>query len=92
MLMISQKDGVERCLAVAKDDGHKLETTRSGLRQINFGHKKRHEDHLNELFPEILATGKHIPTLIDKVAQGRPCVHKPMRKIVEKIKRDLDLK
>lgn len=67
-----------------------IEDSRNG-RQICFkdddGHtvKKLHEGHLTELYPAILEPDAHIPTLIEAIAPGRPCTHKPMREIVEGI-------
>lgn len=63
--------------------GYKMKINRDGLRQIDFGHKKLHEGHLAQLYPEILQPGAHIPSLIESVAPGRSCVHRPMREIVE---------
>jgi len=60
------------------------ERTRHG-RQINFGHKKLHEQHLRALYPAIIQPGANIPALIDAVAPGRPCTHKPMREIIRSL-------
>jgi heme exporter protein D len=30
----------------------------------------------------------HLPTLIEKVAPGRSCVHKPMREILQELHRE----
>lgn len=65
----------------ARKRGYPIESTRNGA-QINFGHKKLHEQHLRNLHPSILRPGANIGRLIDAVAPGRPCTHKPMREII----------
>lgn len=70
---------------LAEQHGYTMEINRKGLQQINFGHKKLHEAHLEKLFPKVLEPGAHIPTLINIVAPGRPCTHRPMSKIIEQI-------
>lgn len=37
---------VEAVLRVAREQGFPIELGRTGLRQVDFGHKKLHEDHL----------------------------------------------
>ena len=75
---------VDMIIHGARKKGYTIEDSENG-RQINFGHKKLHEGHLAELCPDIFRPDAHIPTLINKVAPGRPCAHKPMREIVESI-------
>jgi hypothetical protein len=73
---------VNLTIAEAKRQGYPIEKfTRNG-RQINFGHKKLHEKHLQALFPSILLPNADIAALIEIVAPGRPCTHKPMRQII----------
>jgi hypothetical protein len=81
---------LERIFQVARDQGFRVETTAQNGQQIDFGHKKLHEGHLKKLLPDIFSDGIHIPTLIEKVAPGRPCAHKPMRKIVAQIREEID--
>jgi hypothetical protein len=76
---------IDKVLQLAKENGWTLEHTQAGLRQIDFGHKKLHENHLKALYPTILEPKAHIPSLINKVAPGRPCTHKPMRIIITKV-------
>jgi hypothetical protein len=73
---------VNLTISEAKRQGSEIEKfTRNG-RQINFGHKKLHEKHLRALFLSILLPNADIAALIQKVAPGRPCTHKPMREII----------
>ena len=82
---MTEDDFINEICNIAAKHGHKLEASRNG-RQINFGKKKLHEGHLKRIFPFILRDDSHIPTLINEVAPGRPCSHKPMRLIIEEIK------
>lgn len=75
---------VDMIIDEARKRGYTIEYSRNG-RQINFGHKKLHERHLTELCPDIFCPDAHMRTLIDKVAPGRSCAHKPMREIIESI-------
>jgi len=76
---------VDMIIDEARKRGYTIEYSRNG-RQIIFEHEKKlHEGHLTELCPGIFCPDAHIPTLIGDVAPGRPCVHKPMREIVESI-------
>jgi hypothetical protein len=63
-----------------------VRTNRNGQRQIDFGHKQLHAGHIRPLFPAILEEGRSIPTLIENVAPGRPCTHKPMKEIIAELK------
>lgn len=56
--------------------------------QIDFGNKKLHGKHLRALFPSVLADAANINRLIEEVAPGRPCSHRPFRMIVEQIKKE----
>lgn len=82
---MTQDEFVEAIVATARSQGYLIENSRHG-RQIDFGHKKLHEGHLRRLYPDILAEDAHIPSLIDAMAPGRPCSHKPMREIVATVK------
>lgn len=82
---MTKEQYIESVFKVAKEHGHKIEINRDGLRQIDFVHKKLHEGHFEALYPAILETDAHNPTLIDKVAPGRSCAHRPMREIIQTI-------
>jgi len=87
--MLEKTKFVSEVIRVAREQGYKIETNaRHGLDQIDFGHKKLHAGHLEELYPAILEPSAHIPTLINQVAPGRPCAHKPMREIIEQFHRE----
>ena len=82
--MLSKSEYVKEVLRAARRKGYRIETNaRNGLEQIDFGNKKLHAGHLADLYPDILEGEANIPSLIDKAAPGRPCAHKPMRKIIE---------
>jgi hypothetical protein len=83
--VMSKPEYLNQVFEVARSEGYPIEMNKLGLRQIDFGHKKLHEGHLERLYPEILALHAHIPSLIQRVASGRPCAHKPMRLIIEKL-------
>lgn len=76
---------------IAKKHDHEIEINRDGLRQICFindkgnMHKKLHEGHLKALYPDILESDARIGILIERVAPGRSCAHRPMREIIEEI-------
>jgi hypothetical protein len=82
VVFTSAETFVDRVLQTAKELGYPVERTRQGLRQVDFGHKKLHEDHVRRLYPDILQSSANIPKLIETVAPGRPCTHKPMREIL----------
>ena len=85
MKMMTESEFVTVVLQEAEQQGYEIEDSRNG-RQIDFGHKKLHEGHLRTLYPEILEEDAHVPTLVDAVAPGRPCSHRPMREILARIK------
>jgi len=78
---MTQDKFIDAIFAAARSKGYPIENSRNG-KQIDFGHKKLHEEHLRQLYPAILAEDAHIPTPIERVAPGRPCSHKPMREIL----------
>lgn len=80
-----KKQYLELVFKIAKKHDYTIEINRDGLRQINFGHKKLHEEHLNKLYPDILKDECALPTLIEQVAPGRPCTHRPMREIIKEM-------
>ena len=75
-------DHIDLFVRIARQQGFRIETSRNGQVQIDFGHKKLHAGHLAQLFPEILRPGASIARLIDRVAPGRPCTHRPTRQII----------
>jgi hypothetical protein len=87
MVLTSDAVFVNHVFRIAKEHGHPLERTRQDWRQIDFGHKKLHEDHIRQLYPDILQPGASIPRLIESVAPGRPCTHKPMREIIAQLRK-----
>jgi hypothetical protein len=82
---ISKEAFVDQVLQTAKELGYPVERNRQGLRQVDFGHKRLHEDHIGQLYPDILQSSANIARLIDRVAPGRPCAHKPMREIMTQV-------
>ena len=84
-MQMSRPEFVNRVFQVAEAAGYPVALNRFGLRQIDFGHKKLHEEHVGGLYPSALAAGAHIGKLIEEVAPGRPCAHKPMRQIIERL-------
>lgn len=83
---MNQDEFVEVVIAEARQRRYPVENSRNG-RQIDFGHKKLHEGHLQALYPDILADGANVSDLIEKVAPGRPCSHRPIKEILASIKR-----
>lgn len=80
---------VKDVFRIARYKGYTIEVNRrNGLAQIDFGVKKLHLDHIEKLFPSVLSRDVKISELIDAVAPGRPCVHRPFREIVEQICRE----
>jgi len=82
---MNQQEFIDQVSRIARAKGFKVETNTNGQTPIDFGHKKLHSGHLAKLFPEILLRDANIAKLIDAVAPGRPCAHKPMREIVEQL-------
>lgn len=85
--MIDKDQFIEEVIRVARERGYKIESNvRTGQAQIDFGNKKLHTGHLGDLYPAILSTNPNVSSLIDNVAPGRPCSHKPMREIIEQLR------
>jgi len=82
---MNQKEFINQVIESARVNGFKIEINRNGQTQIDFSHKKLHSGHLAQLYPEILHRDANISGLIDAVAPGRPCSHKPMRELIEKL-------
>ena len=85
---MTRDEFVDTVVAEAQQQGYTVSSCRNG-RQINFGHKKLHEGHLRSLYPAILGDAVSVSTLIDAVAPGRPCSHRPMREILAVVKNKL---
>ena len=84
-----RQDFILDVIFYALADGYKVEASiRNNGLQIDFGNKKLNAKHLEELYPDILCSDANISDIIDKVAKGRPCTHKPMKKIIEKIREE----
>ena len=84
--MISKDQFVREVIRIARERGYKIESNaQTGQEQIDFGNKKLHSGHLGGLYPSILSDNPNVSSLIDKVAPGRGCSHKPMREIVEQL-------
>ena len=81
---MEEEEFVEQFMKIA-GRRFKIEINRDGLRQIDFGNKKLHERHLRKLFPKILQKDADVAKLIEEVAPGRPCTHKPVKEIVAQI-------
>jgi len=83
---MTKKEFISAVIRIACDRGYKIEIdSRTGNNQIDFGNKKLHVGHLEKLYPEILSAGVYMPSLINKVAPGRPWTHRPMKQIIEQI-------
>ena len=76
---------IDQVVQLARRAGYKIEVNRYSQVQIDFGNKKLHSGHLERLFPEILSPCANLPRLIENIAPGRPCTHRPMRHIVQQI-------
>ena len=83
---MNEQNYIEMVLTTAEKQGYPVKMNRAGLRQIDFGHKQLHEEHLKNLYPQILEPNAHIPSAIEAVAPGRPCTHRPMREIINAIR------
>lgn len=83
---MNRSEFVAKVIEIAHKQGFQIEDSRNG-KQIDFVNKKLHEVHLNQLFDlGILNENANVNDLIDKIAPGRPCTHKPMTEIIAKIR------
>ncbi len=82
---MNRQEFIYQVIRKARANGFKVETNRNDQEQIDFGNKKLHSGHLARLFPKILNRDANVAKLIDEVAPGRPCTHKPMREIVAQL-------
>ncbi len=88
--ILNKNEFIRAVFRIAEKRGFKIESNqRNGLPQIDFGHKKLHAGHLEQLYPKILSSTQKISILIEQVAPGRPCTHKPMREIRDEILRKI---
>lgn len=83
---MTEKEFIDAVIFEAQRHGYLVESSRNG-RQIDFGHKKLHEKHLCRPYPAILREDMDIAGLIDVVALGRPCSHRPMKEILARIRK-----
>jgi hypothetical protein len=94
--MIKQ-DFVERVFKIAKAKGLRVDTCTQGdakgMHRIWFNEKSKkflrvdHVAQLHEILKEPALSVREIRATIEAVAPGRPCTHKGMREIYEKIHR-----
>ena len=85
-IMLTKQEFINEVFTIARKNGYVIEkNARNGRDQIDFGNKKLHEGHLEHLYPKILMSGSNVSGLIEKVAPGRPCTHKPMKEILSQI-------
>ena len=78
---MTESEFADTIVAEARRQGYTVENSRNG-RQIDFGHKKLHEGHLRALYPAIMTQGANVAALIEAVAPGRTCSHRPMKDIL----------
>lgn len=89
MMKYSKEQFIDDVFRVARERGYRIETNRrNNLPQIDFGLKKLHLGHIKKLYPDVLLENAKVNKLIERVAPGRPCSHKPFREIIEQIHRE----
>jgi hypothetical protein len=86
--IMTKEQFIDTVIDVAKKHGYPVRINRYNQWQIYFGHKQLHEGHLAKLYPDILKEDVNIRKLIERVAPGRPCTHRPMEEIIAYIKRE----
>src|SRR5262245_6949854 len=85
--MIGKEQFIQAAIRFAHSRGFKVESNaRTGMQQIDFGNKKLHAGHLRAMYPLALLPNANIPALIERVAPGRPCTHKPMREFIAQLR------
>jgi hypothetical protein len=82
---MNRDEFISRVTELAKSHGYPIERNRNGQDQIDFGNKKLHSGHFAKLYPKILLPSANVSKLIDEVAPGRPCSHRPMKDILRRI-------
>jgi len=91
--MLSKEQFENEIFRFAEKQGYKIEKNKKNdLKQIDFGNKKVHAGHIQQLYPDILTRTEELPKLIEKVAPGRPCTHRPMRGIINQIEQSCFIK
>lgn len=83
--MMTKAEYLNTVFTIGRTMGYGIELNHAGQRQIIFGHKKLYAGHLSAMYPDILADSPNVSKLIDKVAPGRPCAHKPMKEIIRRM-------
>lgn len=84
--MLEKKEFIKNTFRLARKMKFKVETNQNDQEQIDFGNKKLTVAQLSLMHPDILMPGADVAKIIEKVAPGRPCTHKPMKEIVESLK------
>jgi hypothetical protein len=85
--VISKEQFINEIIRAARENGYKIESSaRTGETKIDFGNKKLHAGHLAGLYPAALSPHADIASLIESLAPGRPCTHKPMKEIIEQLR------
>ena len=80
---------IDDVFRIARERGYRIETNqRNSLPQIDFGIKKLHLGHIQKLYPDVLKENSRINELIERIAPGRPCSHKPFKEIIEQIHKE----
>jgi len=79
---------VRAVFAHAQFLGYTCRLNRKGIQQIDFKNKSLHQEHIEQLYPAALWKDSDIKNLIEAVAPGRPCTHKPMREIIQAIRQE----
>jgi len=80
--VITKNEFVKAIFFYARKMKFKIQTNKNNQEQIDFGNKTLTSEHLSLMYPDILQPDADIPKIINKVAPGRPCTHKPMKEIV----------
>jgi hypothetical protein len=90
--MMEKERFIDAVFRIARSQGYRTEfSEQTGYDQIDFGNKKLHAGHIGKLYPAALIDDADISLLIDEVAPGRPCSHRPMREIIEQMKEEYEL-
>ncbi len=84
--MLDKKEFIKGTLRLARKMKYKIETNQNDQEQIDFGNKKLTVNQLSLMHPDILLPDADISKIINAVAPGRPCTHKPMKEIIENLR------
>ncbi|NPE28790.1 hypothetical protein HNV12_12665 [Methanococcoides sp. SA1] len=87
---MDENEYVNAFFETANEMGYEIETcmrgSAKGKRQIDFGNKKLHEEHIKALFPLVQNKGYEFTTEdFNTVVSGRPCAMKGFREINKRI-------